>query len=125
RWDWWPMTRQGRFANLRAVAVKDSLMAQIAALLPEAEGSDDPTQLERTLTDGYARALALEAERWRLQQRLGEMTAAAARGETASRLELAATVRRLKHQEDEIGALRQKLGRLQQRHSLAVRSLAG
>ena len=32
-------------------------------------GEDDPAQLERTLTDGYARALALEAERWRLQQR--------------------------------------------------------
>jgi len=118
------MTRPGRSANLPAMPVKDTLMAQIAALLTEAEGRDDPAQLERTLTDGYAQALALEAERWRLQQRLREMTAAVARGETASRLELAAAMRQLKRQEDEIGALRQELGRLQQRHSSVVRSTA-
>jgi hypothetical protein len=119
------MTRLGRSVNLPAMSVRDPLMARIAALLTETEGRDDPSLLERTLTDGYAWALALEAERWRLQQRLGEMTAAAARGEAASQLELAAAVRRLKRQDDEIGALRQELGRLQQRHSLAVRALAG
>src|SRR3954447_689802 len=30
-------------------------------------------EVESTLTDGYAQALALEAERWRLERRLGEM----------------------------------------------------
>ena len=118
------MTHLARSVNLAAMPVKDPLMAQIAALLTDAEGHDDPAQLERTLTDGYARALALEADRRRLQQRLGELTVAAAGGETASRLELAAAVRRLKRQDDEIGALRRELGRLRQRHSLAVRSLA-
>jgi hypothetical protein len=99
------------------------LMAQIAALLAEVGGRDDPAQLERTLTDGYAQALALEAERWRLQQRIAKMTAALARGETtASRSELAAAVGLLESQEGEIGALRQELGRLQQRHSFAVRA---
>ena len=90
------------------------------------DGEDAPTidTIEHTLTAGYARALALEAERWRLQQRLREMTAAVARGETASRLELAAAMRQLKRQEDEIGALRQELGRLQQRHSSVVRATA-
>ena len=112
------MTRLGRSANLTAMPVQDALMAQIAALLTEAEGRDDPAQLERTLTDGYARALALEAEHWRLQQRIRKMTAA----ETASPVELAAAVRQLKRQEDEIGRLRQELGRLQLRHSSAVRS---
>lgn len=97
-------------------------MAQIAALLAEVDGRDDPGQLERTLTDGYAQALALEAERWRLQQRIAKMTAALARGETASRSELAAVVGLLESQEGEIGALRQELGRLQQRHSFAVRA---
>jgi hypothetical protein len=29
--------------------------------------------LEDTLTEGYAKALALEAERWRLERRLGEV----------------------------------------------------
>ena len=117
------MTCLPRSVNLPTMPVKDPLLAQIAALLTEAEGQDDPAELERTLTDGYARALALEAERRRQQQRLGEMTAAAARGESASRLELAATGRRLKRQDDEIRALRKELTRLQRRHSVAVRSL--
>ena len=34
---------------------------------PQGEGGDDPVRLERTLTDGYARALSLEAERRRLR----------------------------------------------------------
>ena len=118
------MTRPRRSANLPAMPLEDPLLAQIAALLAEANGPGDPAELERTLTDGYARALALEAERWRLQQRLGKITAAVARGEIASRLELAAAVRHLDRQEDEIGALRQELGRLQQRHSSAVRASA-
>jgi hypothetical protein len=117
------MTRLPRSVNLPSVSAKDPLLAQIAALLTEAEGQDDPAQLERTLTDGYARALALEAERRRLQQRLGELTAAAAQGENASRLELAAAGRRVKRQDEEIGALRKELTRLQRRHSGAVRSL--
>jgi hypothetical protein len=103
--------------------LNDPLLARIAALLAEAGGHDDPAQIERTLTDGYARALALEAERRRLQQRLGELTAAAAQGENESRLELGAAGRRLKRQDDEIGALRKELARLQRRHSVAVRSL--
>ena len=97
-------------------------MTQIAALLAKAEGPDDPALLERTLTDGYARALSLEAERWRLQQRIGKMTAAVAQGEVASRREFAAAMRLLKRQEGDIGALRMELSRLQQRHSSAVRS---
>ncbi len=101
---------------------KDPLMAQIGALLAAAEGRDDPAQLERTLTDGYARALALEAERRRLAQRIGKLTAAVVRGEVASRRELAAAVRLLKRREGDIGALRLKLGYLQRRHSSAVRA---
>ena len=113
----------GQIGESPAMAVKDPLMAEIAALLAEADGPDDPSRLERTLTDGYARALALEAERWRLEQRIGKMTAAVAQGETPSR-ELAAAVRVLKRLDSEIGALRQELGRLQHRHSSAVRSAA-
>jgi hypothetical protein len=49
----------------------DTMMQQIEKLL----GADAPTlaRLEETLTEGYAQALALEAERWRLERRLGEM----------------------------------------------------
>jgi uncharacterized sporulation protein YeaH/YhbH (DUF444 family) len=95
--------------------LKDPLLAQIAALLAETDGRDDPTQIERTLTDGYARALALEAEHRRLSQRIRKMTVTA---------ELAAAVRLLERQENEIAALRQELGRLRRRHSSAVRATA-
>jgi hypothetical protein len=56
---------------LTPVAPADAMMQQIEELL----GADAPTLacLEETLTEGYAQALALEAERWRLERRLGEM----------------------------------------------------
>jgi ABC-type phosphate transport system auxiliary subunit len=40
-------------------------------------GDDAPTldRLEDTLTEGYARALALEAERWRLERRIAGVAA--------------------------------------------------
>jgi hypothetical protein len=39
------------------------------------KGEDAPTidTIEHTLTAGYARALALEAERWRLERRIAEV----------------------------------------------------
>jgi hypothetical protein len=109
------MTRQAGSVNLPAMPLKDPLMAQIAALLAETGGQDDPARIERTLTDGYARALALEAEHRRLSQRIQKMTVADG---------LAAAVQELERQEDEIGALRQEIGRLQRRHSSAVRATA-
>ena len=41
------------------------------------EGEDAPTidAIEDTLTAGYARALALEAERWRLERRIAQVAA--------------------------------------------------
>ena len=40
-------------------------------------GEDAPSidAIEHTLTAGYARALALEAERWRLERRIAEVAA--------------------------------------------------
>ena len=37
--------------------------------------AESPTlaRVEDTLTEGYARALAIEAERWRLERRIGEV----------------------------------------------------
>jgi chromosome segregation ATPase len=118
------MTTPGWSSNLPVMPLRDQLMAQIAALLTETEGHDDLAALERTLTDGYARALALEAEHRRLEQRIRRMTRAVAEGETALRRELSQAVQLLEQQEGEIGALRQELGRLQQRHSSAVRATA-
>ena len=47
------------------------MLQQIESLL----SAEAPTieKLESTLTEGYAQALALEAERWRLERRLGEV----------------------------------------------------
>ena len=41
------------------------------------DGEDAPTidAIEHTLTAGYARALALEAERWRLERRIAQVAA--------------------------------------------------
>ena len=44
------------------------LLDRISALLGDSTGDLDT--IEHTLTDGYARALALEAERWRLERRV-------------------------------------------------------
>jgi len=52
------------------------MVEQIEQLLTApASGADAPTlaRMEETLTDGYAQVLALEAERWRLERRLGEI----------------------------------------------------
>ncbi len=52
------------------------LIEQIDELLAEPAPSEEPASvayLERTLTDGYACALELESERWRLERRLSEL----------------------------------------------------
>jgi hypothetical protein len=89
----------------------DPLLDEIAALLAAAESRDDPVRLERTLTDGYARALSLEAERLRLERQIRAPTDAARRRELASL-------------ERQLDALRDQLDLLRRRHSLAVRARA-
>ena len=52
------------------------ILDEIRTLLDSApDGEDAPTldAIEHTLTAGYARALALEAERWRLERRIAEV----------------------------------------------------
>ncbi|MBD0330493.1 MAG: hypothetical protein ICV64_10375 [Thermoleophilia bacterium] len=61
------------------VCERRSLLHEIAALIDAADaaqGSPSVARLEHTLTSGYAHALALEGERLRLEQRLGEATQA-------------------------------------------------
>jgi chromosome segregation and condensation protein ScpB len=109
-------------ANTAAVAKKDPLLEEISTLLAADEDGSDPERLERILTDGYARALSLEAERRRLQKQIGELTATAGGGDITSRQELAALIRRVKRQEGDLGLLRAQLGRLRRRHSSLVRA---
>ena len=98
---------------------KDPLLAEIAALLAVSDGSDDPARLERTLTDGYARALSLEGEHRRLERRIGSM--AADRGGPEARRELASLMRLVKRRQGDLRALRDQLVELRRRHSSAVR----
>ncbi len=60
-----------RFNN-QAVSVQPQIEALLGA---PANGADSPTlaYLEEKLTEGYAEALALEAERLRIDRRLGAL----------------------------------------------------
>src|SRR2546426_1718769 len=98
------MTGFGGRRILAQMAGKDRLLTEIATLLAEREGGDDPARLERTLTDGYARALGLEAKRLRLERSGG--------GREVARVER------------DLGVLRDQLGLLRRRHSAAVRTRA-
>jgi len=72
--------------------------------------------MEDTLTEGYAHALALEAERWRLERRLGEAAHELA-GPSVPRLadEIASLAKRLRSADGELSELRMLLGSLHKR----------
>src|SRR2546423_15224862 len=63
-----------RAKNSRAGEVMDErceqFYEQISALI--AAPTRDLAEIERVLTDGYAQALVVEAEKWRLGKRVGE-----------------------------------------------------
>jgi ABC-type phosphate transport system auxiliary subunit len=87
-------------------------------------GEDAPSldHLEHTLTDGYARALVLEAERVRLERRMDELTDGL-RDDPADAPtdELATIARRLSDADTELTSLRRTLARLRAR-ARAIRS---
>lgn len=86
------------------------LIDDIHALLALKPGDAAIDHLEETLTAGYAHALALEAEQWRLERRLGK--AAREAGDTA---ELADVAQLLAAVEGELSHLRALLGSLRDR----------
>jgi DNA-binding FadR family transcriptional regulator len=92
------------------------LLQRIRSLV-DANGSDPAnpllTEMEHTLTDGYARALELEAERLRLERRIGEL---AHNLEGPGQVgELRRLAERLRTADDNLMALRQVLAELQRR----------
>ena len=93
-----------------------SLVDRIRSLL-EQRGADPAmpllTDMENTLTDGYARALALEAERLRLERRIGELAHRLDGPEQAG--ELRELARRLRGADDDLASLRDVLVPLQRR----------
>jgi hypothetical protein len=97
----------------------DPMLQQIEKLLiAPTSGAAAPSlaSLEDTLTEGYAQALALEAERWRLERRLGEVARSAADpGTSGFAEELAALAKRLTSADGELNHLRAVLGSLHER----------
>jgi hypothetical protein len=88
-----------------------TLFEKIDALLAE-PGRDEPAlaRMEHTLTEGYARALALEAERWRLERRIGEVAAKLAEGDRERRTqELASLAERISSADGDLSVLRGRL----------------
>jgi len=104
-----------------------ALLEQIDELLaePHSEGqSSTLARLERTLTDGYAYALALESEQWRLEQRLSELAGELHEGDQDEKSqELAQISRRLTSNRAALESLRSTLARLRN-HATAVRGAA-
>jgi hypothetical protein len=95
------------------------MLEQIEQLLnAPGSGADAPTlaRMEDTLTEGYAQALALEAERWRLERRLGEVARTIDGPDVSSFAEeLTALAKRLVHADGELTHLRTLLGTLHER----------
>jgi hypothetical protein len=96
-----------------------ALYDDIHALLEEAPGAEAGVflaRLEHTLTDGYARALTLEAERVRLAKRMGELTDGLRDDPyDAPTDELATVAKQLSDAETELTRLRRTLARLRAR----------
>jgi len=83
-----------------------------------ASGAGAPTlaRMEDTLTEGYAQALALEAERWRLERRLGEVARTVEGPDVSSFAEeLTALAKGLVRADGELAQLRRLLGSLHER----------
>jgi hypothetical protein len=100
---------------------------EIRTLLDAPPSGDDAPSLdhiEHTLTAGYATALALEAERWRLERKIAEVAASLTDGGSELRhSELAQLGRRLSEADGDLAALRSLLSSLRMRADV-VRSAA-
>ncbi len=97
--------------------VVDEIRELLAAPNPE-EATPFLERLDATLTAGYAHALQLEAERWRLERRIGEVAAELARETSVPRAqELGALSVQLKGANERIAALRALLTSLRDKRS--------
>jgi hypothetical protein len=92
------------------------LLDEIQTLLAAKPGDPDLAEIEDTLAAGYARAMALEAERWRLERRIGEVARRFADGSAkANTDELAQLARQVSAADGDLSHLRTLLGPLRDR----------
>jgi hypothetical protein len=103
----------------------DTLLAEIRALVDAPAHGDEAPRLDRieaTLTDGYAAALQLEAERLRIERRIAEVAGAFSDGDDAGRAEeMFLLAGRLSDANGDLARLRELLRTLRRRHA-AVRA---
>jgi predicted nucleic acid-binding Zn-ribbon protein len=87
------------------------LLEKIKALIDAS--TNDVDQIEHTLTDGYAQAMSLQAERLRLERRISEAAAQIEHGDTAAKArELSALAGRLDGNAGDLRDLRSRLADL-------------
>ncbi len=98
------------------------IIAEIEAVLDDEIAPRALDEIEDTLTSGYAAALALEGERWRIERRITEL-AAALGAETDFELhrteEIVGLAQRLSAADAELVRLREVLGSLRERADAA------
>jgi hypothetical protein len=103
-----------------------TLLDEIDVLLTAPAEEREPylARVEDTLSIGYARALAIEAERGRLAQRLREVAASLQGGDLhRGAVELSELSRRVAQAEGDLGNLRRRLATLRA-HARQVRTAA-
>jgi hypothetical protein len=88
-------------------------IAELLSLPEDGAGSPSLATVESTLTDGYAAALALEAERLRIERRLGEVAREA--DDATNVREFAQLSERLESADGELARLRSLLRTLHDR----------
>jgi hypothetical protein len=119
----WPSAPIIDFVGASALMTNDPapLFEEISELLAAPQSGDAAPRLahvEETLTAGYARALALEAERWRIERRLGEVAAKLRDDKSELKAdEVAALAERLSDADGELTRLRALLATLRTRAS--------
>ena len=99
-----------------AMSDHDTLLAEIRAQL--AGSRRDLSKLERTLTDGYAEALSLEAARLRLLRRLGSLAATLEGDDEAGKTkELSSLAKQIEEHNTVLTELRELLEALRKEYS--------
>lgn len=91
------------------------LLEDISSLLAAQPGAARLAAIEDTLTAGYARAMALEAERWRLERRMGEVARELDEDVETRADELARLATRVRKADGDLSHLRTLLGSLHDR----------